>query len=803
MAVSQVLLRSRWRAVAAVVFALLVWALVLAGSAVPSVAAGPETVGAFTGPFEEGGTDAPRCTRDENGFITCIPVASSSVALRDGSVLYWNGIEASENTDYGQLPELADASRDSRARVLDLTGRQVTWTDASTGEASNPNIGDKNNNAFGTAGVPGRPGDGLVGSTVGQVAPQNPTNPPDDKEDNDGDMFCSYQVQLSDGKVIVFGGTDWYSEPDGGDLGTNEPEIDDRGGLELEGLRNTRRYDPETNSWTQVGHMKYGRWYPSGLTLSDGKVFVASGVTKLIKNTQASNVRRTETYDPATAAWTENMTGMASENTLPLYPRFHLMPNGKIFYAGNGQSWTPLGQAADEALWSLQQFFNPMTKQWEIVGPARSGVRSGAIDVLLPLRPPYTQASYMIAGGVLGPTPGAYVAIGLTEEYTVTDKGAVSYRRTGDLVNRRWFSQGVLLPDGQVLAINGGDVDEVIVPGTEAPIKQAEIYNPQTGTWTAMATAERGRTYHNSAILLADGRVLTGGHSPIATSYGHHRDLRPGGNNDKDPSLEIFSPPYLFRGARPAITRAPAGIEWGKDFAVTVSSPSDIESVTLVRLMATTHVVDNDQRALFLDFKQNGSTLQVSAPPSGTIAPPGNYYLFVNRKTKQGPVPSVAAIVNVDGKALGGLAPVPMLDSTAAVAGVGADATEDTTLRAPGPFCAGCEEEQQESMQQTSVQPAPVADAAGAATSAAADTAAAQTAAVRGAAGEAAASAASERVAVTAAGGDVSGVLAPPVLTATPAQQRRASPGAGGWALVAVVAATWYGRRKLLAARRP
>ena len=29
--------------------------------------------------------------------------------------------------------------------------------------------------------------------------------------------------------------------------------------------------------------MKYGRWYPSLVTLGDGKVFVASGVTKLLK----------------------------------------------------------------------------------------------------------------------------------------------------------------------------------------------------------------------------------------------------------------------------------------------------------------------------------------------------------------------------------------------------------------------------------------------------------------------------------------------------------------------------------------
>ncbi|MGH9035076.1 MAG: galactose oxidase-like domain-containing protein, partial [Acidimicrobiia bacterium] len=39
--------------------------------------------------------------------------------------------------------------------------------------------------------------------------------------------------------------------------------------------------------------------------------------------------------------------------------------------------------------------------------------------------------------------------------------------------------------------------------------------------------------------------------------------------------------------------------------------------------------------------------LEVVAPPDGAIAPPGAYYLFVNRRSAEGPVPSVARIVLV------------------------------------------------------------------------------------------------------------------------------------------------------------
>jgi hypothetical protein len=51
----------------------------------------------------------------------------------------------------------------------------------------------------------------------------------------------------------------------------------------LEGLRNSRIFDPETNTWSQTGEMSFGRWYPTMVTLGDGTTFIASGVRKLIK----------------------------------------------------------------------------------------------------------------------------------------------------------------------------------------------------------------------------------------------------------------------------------------------------------------------------------------------------------------------------------------------------------------------------------------------------------------------------------------------------------------------------------------
>ena len=112
----------------------------------------------------------------------------------------------------------------------------------------------------------------------------------------------------------------------------------DFGAVELEGLRNARYFDPASNDWVEAAPMKYGRWYPSLVTMPDGKVTVFSGVTKLLKSTQMGQVRRTETFDPATNTWTENYVGDESETALPLFSRLTLMPNGKVLYiyeAGN------------------------------------------------------------------------------------------------------------------------------------------------------------------------------------------------------------------------------------------------------------------------------------------------------------------------------------------------------------------------------------------------------------------------------------------------------------------------------------
>jgi hypothetical protein len=116
-------------------------------------------------------------------------------------------------------PEFGPELRNSRAGVMDMRSGTATWTVPSPedGGAKNPNIrpGDscQPSDPRGMSGVPGRSGDGLVGSAVGGSATgtnagieHNPTCTPDTGVNNSGDMFCADMVPLADGRMIIVGG---------------------------------------------------------------------------------------------------------------------------------------------------------------------------------------------------------------------------------------------------------------------------------------------------------------------------------------------------------------------------------------------------------------------------------------------------------------------------------------------------------------------------------------------------------------------------------------------------------------------
>jgi len=562
-----------------------------------SVSADPSISGRWSAPFSEQGLfdERPPATKDEAAML---PAAVSMAMSPDGTVIYWNGVEEWEDPDVHT--GLDAPERTSRSRILDL--RRFLQ-----GEAEQP-----------------------VWVTPRQERGIGP------------DLFCSDLRNLADGRLLVVGGTEYTNE----DASLGLPGA--RGRTELWGSEMARLYDSDTGSWTEAQPMNNKRWYPSLITLADGKMFVAGGVERAIYNDKLSYVNETETFDPRTGRWTDN--GASGKTALPYYARLHLLPTGKVLYDGSGQMWGPFGSTLDMVEWNKQKLYDPASRSWADAGVAPLGGRSGSFSAMLPIKAPYKRAQILVVGGTLGPaTPGAYLGTDLTEILTVTDD-SIARAMGPSLNNRRWFATGVVLPSGEVVALNGGDRDETVSGGMTTPVQEAEMFDGQT--WVPLAPSGRVRIYHHTAILLGDGSILVGGHAPLG--FGPLAlppdDYTKGAfaSTLRDPSFEIFKPPYLFRGARPRLVAVRSGMSLGDRFKITTPDARKITSVVLSRLPSVTHVADVDQRTIALRFnKADANTIRAQLPKNGAVTPPGHYYMFLTTDNGLGQTPSRAAIVQV------------------------------------------------------------------------------------------------------------------------------------------------------------
>ena len=401
------------------------------------------------------------------------------------------------------------------------------------------------------------------------------------------DIFCSGTSVMPDGRVLVTGGNPL---PD-----TCQPNIPC-------GTSHANIFDPASSTWSQAAEMNYARWYPSNIQMPDGTTLVMAG-----PDAQGNMVAQMESYNETSNTWTV-LPSSANYPGADTYPRLSLLSTGLVFKSANlQQTYT----------------FNPATNAWTLLANTNFGNRYFGGHVMLP-----GLKRIMIAGGSSVADNGEGAATSTAEIIDLSSK-TPTWSYTGSLNYARMNENLVLLPNGTVLAIGGGAGG-----GKYAnPVEQAEIYSPSTGKWTAMASQTAQRTYHSTAVLLPDGRVISAGsdYGTLETTY------------------EIYSPPYLFQGARPTITGSPASVTYGSNFVINTPDYASISSVALMRAGSTTHADDFDQRYVALTFTNTGSnTLTATAPASANLAPPGYYLLVIVNRSG---VPSVMPFVQVTTKA--------------------------------------------------------------------------------------------------------------------------------------------------------
>ena len=462
----------------------------------------------------------------------------------------------------------------------------------------------------------------LSGAAPLVVTPGSPDGAADD-------LFCSGATVLADGRVLAIGSSEWHAQPN------TEPFL--RGGTDA------RIFDPGTGNWTRAGDMLFGRWYPTAITLPDGAAMAVSGIGSLTNPTE--QWAQDEVFDPATNAWTY----LGADQLLPLYPRVSVVPGGPLkghlFYNTVGTLWGPFGEHPEQSDWSFQKDLDlgDLEAGWQQGGPSVFGARQHGSSVMLLLDPANDYAPRFVTFG--GTLYQSFVATPFTELNDLSTP--VPTNTVGpSMANPRWHHNGVLLPTGEVVAVGGGLYDNVIAHGQpNQPVLPAESYDPATNTWTTLASMTVERMYHSTAVLLPDGRILAGGHVPLPNPFKAGRDTY--NPQVHETRLEVFDPPYLFRGERPVLTHVEDATHYGQAFHVSVNG--SVDRFVLMRPGATTHAWDSSQRGILLEHTQaEDGGYMVTAPPDAMVAQPGYYMLFAIGPGDGGPVPSVAQFVHLD-----------------------------------------------------------------------------------------------------------------------------------------------------------
>jgi hypothetical protein len=359
------------------------------------------------------------------------------------------------------------------------------------------------------------------------------------------------------------------------------------------GLPNTNVFDATTGSWQVAPAMAQGRWYPTNTALPDGQVLTIGG-----RDASGALVTIPEVWDGT--IWRRLTT---ASKALPYYPRMFVAPDGRLFYAGEESQSSYLSVTG--------------TGAWTD-GPVRryNPSRDYGSAVM------YEPGKILYVGGGDPPTN--------TAEIIDLNQPSPAWAYTGSTAFARRQINATLLPTGDVLVTggtSGGGFNNPV-----GAVHAAELWNPATGAWTTLASNAVTRIYHSTSLLLPDGRVL-------------HTGSGDGGGGVDERNYELYSPPYLFHGARPSITGAtPAGVGYGQTVFVETPDGAAIAKVTFIRLGSVTHASDMGQRLVPLSFAQVTGGVSVAVPASRTTAPPGPYLLFL---VNGNGVPSVGRILRL------------------------------------------------------------------------------------------------------------------------------------------------------------
>jgi len=490
------------------------------------------------------------------------------------------------------------------------------------------------------------------------------------------DPFCSGHLHLPDGNVLFAGGTQNYYP-----------------GEQFAGSRLARIFDWKTGTWRDGGRMAEGHWYPTLFPLATGQVGVISGLVDYVGGGNSSVVEFYDHTQPPEKAWksTDIRTlpnspfntpiGTGTElDSLDHYPRLHPLPDGRFLITGDGSGG---GVFASRNSYYMSIDYQQGTPVFSFKpGPIRAQTRREYSSAVMD---PNIPGDILVTGGMLGSENiniGASLPPSSPKVFVTGDLERFHY--DADPTKARWVLDSnalgpwpessrimhgmVLLPTKQILVVGGGNF-AFSRPAFHPLMLSPDLSMKGGYRSTKMNPAIQPRLYHQSAMLLPDGRVLViGGNSSRAARRVSDGSVRldtfraPNGSYEfvqngryyipaENWQPELFYPPYLFiKGERPEFERASTpALELPYETLGEVKLKGGMTSsasVLLLKLGSMTHGWDMGQRLVDLEFTQDLTTrtVRLKGPKRSNTVTPGYYMLFYVNSRGQ---PSKALMVHL------------------------------------------------------------------------------------------------------------------------------------------------------------
>ena len=397
---------------------------------------------------------------------------------------------------------------------------------------------------------------------------------------------CHSVRLLQDGRVVYIGGAD---------VPVYGP-----------GTRQVKTFDATTGRWAVLPELTAARWYPTLVQLANGELLAAGGGG--LQN--PVRIATSEVCDPRSMTWSPAGDITVGNEVSPVV----LLRNGEVLMTHRPP-----------------QRFDPRTRTW----------RAAADFVQSNRTPDGDHADHEI----VAMPDGTVVAIGyrpydpalssasIVELY---DPARNEWRLGPTFAPLRSRPSIVLLPDERVLVLGGYKEQHDPTPTNAwGYMAVADLFDAGRESWRRLEPMSVAREYHAVPILVPDGRVVVIGGEGM-----------PGVEPDTN-VIEVFEPPYLFRGPRPEVRNlSSTSLRRGGTVSFDVANTTRPTKVILLGTAARTHFMDSGNgRPIELPFAQEGTRVTVTIPPEPEAAPIGHYMLFVMVDD----IPSIATIVKIEG----------------------------------------------------------------------------------------------------------------------------------------------------------